>query len=181
MESQPQNPEFRINPENFHPCWFQRNYQNPSEYNEETPQSQTTNKPKVPRGSDKHARIQMGDQGSGPPPPPLENHKNIGFISNTGSDPLKSHIAIKPAFNEGPSSARQRNAIKMAFRWRVDDGLLIVVFSQKKKNKEKLCQSWLDPLWRNFLDPRMTKKERKQAQLDCKNKSKATSSLSSAK
>ena len=22
MESQPQNPEFRINPENFHPCGF---------------------------------------------------------------------------------------------------------------------------------------------------------------
>ena len=22
MESQPQNPEFRINPENFHPCDF---------------------------------------------------------------------------------------------------------------------------------------------------------------
>ena len=22
MESQPQNPEFRINPENFHPCTF---------------------------------------------------------------------------------------------------------------------------------------------------------------
>ena len=24
MESQPQNPEFRINPENFHPCIYQR-------------------------------------------------------------------------------------------------------------------------------------------------------------
>ena len=23
MESQPQNPEFRINPENFHPCMLQ--------------------------------------------------------------------------------------------------------------------------------------------------------------
>ena len=22
MESQPQNPEFRINPENFHPCMY---------------------------------------------------------------------------------------------------------------------------------------------------------------
>ena len=22
MESQPKSPEFRINPENFHPCWF---------------------------------------------------------------------------------------------------------------------------------------------------------------
>ena len=25
MESQPQNPEFRINPENFHPCIHNRN------------------------------------------------------------------------------------------------------------------------------------------------------------
>ena len=33
-----------------------------------------------------HVRIQRGDRGSGPP---LENHKNIGFLSNTGSDPLK--------------------------------------------------------------------------------------------
>ena len=24
-------------------------------------------------------------------PPPLENHKNIGFLSNTGPDPLKNH------------------------------------------------------------------------------------------
>ena len=28
-----------------------------------------------------------GDRGSGPPP--LVNHKNIGFLSNTGPDPLK--------------------------------------------------------------------------------------------
>ena len=42
---------------------------------------------------------------------PLENHKNIGFLSNTGPDPLKNHKATKPAFNVGPSSAFQRNAI----------------------------------------------------------------------
>ena len=42
---------------------------------------------------------------------PLENHKNIGVLSNIGPDPLKSHKATKPAFNVGPSSARQRNAI----------------------------------------------------------------------
>ena len=35
-----------------------------------------------------HARIQRGDRGSGPPPPPLKNHKNIEFLSNTGPDPL---------------------------------------------------------------------------------------------
>ena len=26
------------------------------------------------------------------------NHKNIGFLSNTGPDPLKNHKATKPAF-----------------------------------------------------------------------------------
>ena len=56
-----------------------------------------------------------GDRGSGHP---LKNHKNIGFLCNTGADPLKNHKATKPAFNVGPSSARQRNAISMAFcRW----------------------------------------------------------------
>ena len=52
-----------------------------------------------------HVRIQKGDRGSAP----LKNHKNIGFLSNTGPDPLKNHKATKPAFNVGPSSARQRS------------------------------------------------------------------------
>ena len=34
-----------------------------------------------------------------PPPPPLKNHKNIGFLSNTGSDPLKNYNATKSTFN----------------------------------------------------------------------------------
>ena len=49
--------------------------------------------------------------GTGGPDPPPENHKNIGFLCNTGPDPLKFHKATKPAFNVGPSSAHQRNAI----------------------------------------------------------------------
>ena len=56
-----------------------------------------------------HVRIQRGDRGSGPPPP-LKNHKLIGFPSNTGPDPLKNHKATKPAVYVGPSSARQQNA-----------------------------------------------------------------------
>ena len=76
----------------------------------------------------------------GPDPPPLKNHKNIGFLSNTGPDPLKNHKAIKPAFNVGPSSARQRNAIKTTF---------IMVFGsshQLKKEKKKKVLSKLDLL-----------------------------------
>ena len=49
-----------------------------------------------------------GGSGSGPS---LKNHKNIGFLSNTGPDTLKNHKATKPEFNAGPSSANQRNAI----------------------------------------------------------------------
>ena len=46
-----------------------------------------------------------GNRGSGPP---LKNHKAIGFLSKTGPDPLKNQIGTLPAFNFGPSSARQQ-------------------------------------------------------------------------
>ena len=38
----------------------------------------------------------------GPDPRLLENRKTIGFLSNTGPDPLKNHKATKPACNFGP-------------------------------------------------------------------------------
>ena len=47
---------------------------------------------------------------------PLKTHKNIGFLSNIGLDPLKNHKATNPAFNVGPSSARQRNGVLLAGR-----------------------------------------------------------------
>ena len=34
-----------------------------------------------------------------PKTPSLENYKAIGFVSNTGLDPLEDHKATKPAFN----------------------------------------------------------------------------------
>ena len=60
-----------------------------------------------------HARIQRGDRRSGPPPPPhlLQNHKNVGFLSNTAPDSQNNNKTTKPAFNIRPSSARQPNAI----------------------------------------------------------------------
>ena len=48
-----------------------------------------------------------GDRGSGPPP--LENHKV------TGLDTMEYHKATNIAYNVGQPSARQRNAIEMAF------------------------------------------------------------------
>ena len=81
-------------------------------------------------------------EGLGGPHPPLSNnHKNIGFLSNTGSDHMKNHKATKPAFNVGPSLARQRNAIEMVFRWRADDGPILVVFGSTHQLKKR-CQSW---------------------------------------
>ena len=70
---------------------------------------------------------------------PLKNHKNIGFLSKTGLDPLKNHKATKQVFNVGPSSARQR------IKWYLDPpspGQLI-----KKKKKKTLSK----------LDPPLTK------------------------
>ena len=49
-----------------------------------------------------------GGQGSGSP---LENHKAIAFLINTGLDPMENHKATKTVFNVGPSSALQQNAI----------------------------------------------------------------------
>ena len=65
---------------------------------------------KIMRGS-------KGGGGQGDLPPPLKNHKNIGFLSNTGPDPLKNKkkkqkkTTTKPVFHVGPSSACQRYAI----------------------------------------------------------------------
>ena len=66
---------------------------------------------------------------------PLKDHKNIGFLSNTGPDPLNNHNATKSAFNVGPLLACQQNAIYMPFRWRADDGPLLVVFGSPHQLK----------------------------------------------
>ena len=65
-------------------------------------------------------------RGSWPLPPPQKKtkkkHRALGFLSNTGPDPLVIYKAIKSAVKVRTSlSARQRNAISMPFRWRADD------------------------------------------------------------
>ena len=54
-----------------------------------------------------------GGGGAGDPDPPLKNHKAIGSLRSycTGPDFMENHKATKPAFNAGPLSAYQRNAI----------------------------------------------------------------------
>ena len=72
---------------------------------------------------------------------PLENHKNIGFLRNTGQDPLKNHKATKPAFNDGP----------------LYSGIWILppLIKQKKKKRKKKHVK-IGPSLTTFLDPRMT-------------------------
>ena len=73
-----------------------------------------------------HERIQSrggggGDRESGHP---LKNHKNIGFLSNTGPDPLK----MTKLPSQHSMSGHHRYASEMLFRWLADDGPLIVLF-----------------------------------------------------
>ena len=60
-----------------------------------------------------------GVQGSRTPPP-SENHKNIGFLSNTGPDRLKNHKATQSAFIVGPfigtPAKRHLNGVSLADR-----------------------------------------------------------------
>ena len=53
--------------------------------------------------------------------------------------------ATKPAFNVGPSSARSETPLLAGWWW--PDFSCIWIHSLKKK---------LEPLWKNFLDPRLT-------------------------
>ena len=57
---------------------------------------------------------------------PLKNHKNIGFLSSTGPDPLKNHKATKPAFNVG--SLWHQSARETPFKWRFAGGLMMALF-----------------------------------------------------
>ena len=68
----------------------------------------------------------------------LNNHKAIGFFSNTGPEPLKSHKATKPVFNVGPSSPWQRNTVLMAFHCWTDDCPLLVVFGSSPPPSHQL-------------------------------------------
>ena len=47
-----------------------------------------------------------GGTGVVDPPPPGKSQKYSFFFSNTGPDPLENHIATKPAFIVGITSAR---------------------------------------------------------------------------
>ena len=69
----------------------------------------------------------MGGGGQGVLTPTEKSQKNIGFLSNTGPDPLKNHKATKPAFNVGPSS-HHRPASETPFKWRFAGGPMMALF-----------------------------------------------------
>ena len=79
---------------------------------------------------------------------PLKNHKNIGFLSNTGPDPLKSQsyqASIQCWIIIGTSAERHL----MAFRWRANGDPLMVLFGSSlpsSTNKKKSVVK-VGPLW----------------------------------
>ena len=52
---------------------------------------------------------EAGGRGSGPPPPGKSQSNRVPH--QFGPDPMDNYKATKPAFNVGPPSAHQRNAI----------------------------------------------------------------------
>ena len=55
--------------------------------------------------------------------PPLKNHKAIGFLSNTGPDPMEHHKATKLAFHS--MLVYHRPASERPFKWRSAGGPMI--------------------------------------------------------
>ena len=49
-----------------------------------------------------------------PDPPPLKNRKHIGFLSNTGLDPLKKQASIQCLDIIGPPAKRHFNGVLLA-------------------------------------------------------------------
>ena len=53
-------------------------------------------------------------------PPPLKNHKNIGFLSNIGPDPLKNQQSYQASIKRwaiiGPPTKRHLNGVSLTGR-----------------------------------------------------------------
>ena len=98
-----------------------------------------TNRPKY-QNFVAHARIQSGDRGSGPPPP-LKNHKNKGFLSNTGPDPLK--IEKLPSQHSMLGHHRPAPISETPFKWRFAGGRMVARFKcywDSLSTHKKRCQ-----------------------------------------
>ena len=95
-------------------------------------------------------------RGSGPP---LENHKAIEFLINTGTDPMENYEATKPAFNVGLSSASNETSFKCRFA----DGPMVARFewyldslsSHQLRKKQHKNVVKVGPPLKKILDFRM--------------------------
>ena len=74
----------------------------------------------------------QGVRTAAPPPPSPKNHKAIGFLSNTGRDPIK--ITKSPSQH---SMLGHHWLNSKTFRWRADDGQLQVVFGSSPPSSSK--------------------------------------------
>ena len=95
-----------------------------------------------------------GEHGAPTPPPPLKNHKNIGFLSNIGPDPEKSQsyqTSFQCLDNIDTPAKRHFNGVSLTGPMMAH---LDPLFLHQNTNNKK--RSKLDPLRQNFLDPRMS-------------------------
>ena len=74
-----------------------------------------------------------GDRGSGPP---LKNHNNIGFLSNTVPDHMKKSQSYKASIQRvaiiGPPAKRHLNGVLLAGRWWPSHSGIWILSSTKK-------------------------------------------------
>ena len=89
-----------------------------------------------------HGWIQR--QGRGPKTPEKSQNYRVSYQNWSGFP--ENHKATKLAFNVGPSATRQRNAISMMFRWRANDGPLLVVFGSYLSSLTKKTNVKVGPL-----------------------------------
>ena len=77
------------------------------------------------------------DGGQGSVPPPTEKHRAIGFLSNTGPDPLINHKATNPAIIGMPAK-RHLNSVSLMGQV---SGSLILSLPSSTKKTQKRCQN----------------------------------------
>ena len=99
--------------------------------------------------NDRYLRCADPEEGTGGPDVPhLKNHKNKGFLSNTGLDPLK----ITKLQSQHSMLGHHRHASKTPFKWRFPGGSMMArlqwylfdldPLSPLKNKTKKHCKSW---------------------------------------
>ena len=102
-------------------------------------------------------RESRGGIGVRNPPPPLENHKALGFLAKLVRIPWKITKQPGQHLMVGHHRPASLNGVSLAdWRWPAFSAIWILSYlkNQKHNNNKKKPQE-LDPLWQNFLDPRM--------------------------